>query len=216
MRSARVEPRSPVPEVDQRRARGERTRRQLIDGALDLFDKKGYDATTVGDIAAAADVTERSFFHHFASKDDVLFDGYADRLSEGTRRFRTAASDGSLWDALVAASEPVVAAVEDHPDLFLLRSRLYGSAPALRASMLRINEDWIEVLLHEVAGFLGVDPATHLGARLATSLVNSANRGALDVWAAAGGQIDLRTVAEDAWRTIRPTIDVIERESRRG
>ncbi|WFR66982.1 TetR/AcrR family transcriptional regulator [Curtobacterium flaccumfaciens] len=56
------------------------TRERLQATALQLFASQGYDETTVAEIAAAAEVTERTFFRHFADKREVLFAGQDDFL----------------------------------------------------------------------------------------------------------------------------------------
>jgi len=48
---------------------------RLQQAAFDLYTKRGYDQTTVAEIAACAGLTERTFFRHFADKREVLFDG---------------------------------------------------------------------------------------------------------------------------------------------
>src|SRR5689334_1631678 len=96
--------------MDQRRARGLRNRQALINSAIELFTTQGYDVTTIEQISAAAGVAPRTFFHHFATKDDILFAGYADRLEEAARRFRAARSN-SLWNALAEASTAVAEAI---------------------------------------------------------------------------------------------------------
>ena len=50
-----------------------RTREAIIEAAAELFERRGYDGTTIADIAAAADISTRTFFSYFGSKDDVLF-----------------------------------------------------------------------------------------------------------------------------------------------
>ncbi|MGF0118215.1 TetR/AcrR family transcriptional regulator [Promicromonospora sp. Marseille-Q5078] len=49
-----------------------RTRARILDAALDLFEARGYDQTTVAQVAEAAGVTEMTFFRHFPTKDAVL------------------------------------------------------------------------------------------------------------------------------------------------
>jgi AcrR family transcriptional regulator len=57
----------------RREANKRRTRERLEQAAFDLFLDRGYDQTSVTELAEAADVAERTFFRYFATKDDVVF-----------------------------------------------------------------------------------------------------------------------------------------------
>ncbi len=196
--------------MDQRRMRGQRNREALISAAVALFETQGYDATTVDQITAAAGVAPRTYFHHFGAKEDILFDGYAERLDEATRRFRASRSI-TLWGALSEASASVAEAIAAQPEIFVVRARMYASHPALRATRLRINDDWIDQMTREVARWLGSDAESDLRPRLAATVINGANRAAIDTWVAGDGRGELLAIMSQAVALLRPSINRIER-----
>src|SRR5688500_6452722 len=64
-----------------RELKKERTRQALITTALELFTERGYDETTIAHIAAGADVSTRTFFSYFASKEEILLADTEERLA---------------------------------------------------------------------------------------------------------------------------------------
>ena len=56
-------------------------RTRVIDAAVDLFARQGYDATSVAEVIAAAGVAKGGFYHHFASKEALLYEVYGDLIT---------------------------------------------------------------------------------------------------------------------------------------
>ncbi|WP_327143937.1 TetR family transcriptional regulator [Nocardia sp. NBC_01327] len=110
----------------------ESTARRLtvVDQALRLFAEKGYEATTVEEIAEAAGISRRTFFRQFRSKEDVVFADHESQLAQA-REFLDAAQ-GDPWDAVI---EAVVAVFERFTQWRELAARRYGvvrQVPTLR------------------------------------------------------------------------------------
>ncbi|WFR73194.1 TetR family transcriptional regulator [Prescottella defluvii] len=69
--------------ITRREERKQRTRERLVEAARTLFSERGFDQTTIDDIAAAAHVSRGTFFNYFENKDAVLaalHGGHMDKL----------------------------------------------------------------------------------------------------------------------------------------
>ncbi|WP_113702939.1 TetR/AcrR family transcriptional regulator [Nonomuraea lactucae] len=108
-------------------------RERLERAALALFVERGYDATTVAEIADRAGLTKSTFFRHFADKREVMFGG-PDALAElFSDAIRTAPPSTAIAGCLAAALESVAAAfTPDRHDLAGQRRTLIATSSELR------------------------------------------------------------------------------------
>lgn len=127
------------PGTGLRELKKERTRRTLLLTAYRLFEEKGYDATTVGEIAAAAEVSQGTFFNYFATKEDLVFAGRAHIADAGLAELNRRDPADSPVDAVVRAFEAMLTAERhsDPDDLEQHRARLLVTVPSLYATSLR-------------------------------------------------------------------------------
>lgn len=83
--------------------KSERSRRQILDAALDLFSHKGYGSTSVRDIAERAGVSTGNVYHHFPDKESVyqaLFEEYWSAIADPEFPFNKALATGVFPDNL--------------------------------------------------------------------------------------------------------------------
>jgi AcrR family transcriptional regulator len=117
-----------------------RTRQALIDAAADLFARNGYERTTVADIAAAADVSPRTFFGYFATKEDVLFPDAEARVGVALAAIADRRADERPIEILLRALREVGEAGDDMVGpMAALRLRLIGTVPAVRGRALQLQ-----------------------------------------------------------------------------
>jgi AcrR family transcriptional regulator len=169
-------------EQGRREQKREATRRRLAQAAQRLFAAQGFDRTTVDEIAAAAEVSRRTFFHYFESKEDVVLARHEDFEHALLDAIRTAPADEPV---LSVAERAVVAAVgQFDPEEARIIEQLQREEPALR---MRAQGKY-ERLERGIAGALaeraGVEPED-LRVRLDAMLIAGVLRVAGGGWTAA-------------------------------
>ncbi|MFJ9019826.1 TetR/AcrR family transcriptional regulator [Streptomyces sp. NPDC102259] len=106
-------------------------RERLARAALDLFGERGYEQTTVAEIARRAGLTERTYFRHYADKREVLFGGSAVLGQVFAKAVAEAPPSAAAID-VVAAGLEAVAAVFPERETSRQRQSVVGSHPELQ------------------------------------------------------------------------------------
>jgi AcrR family transcriptional regulator len=188
-----------------------RTRKAIIDAAVELFERNGYDGTTVADIAAAADIGTRTFFSYFASKEEVLFPEMDARVRTAVAAIAARRPDERPVDVLLRGLDEASAGSDMTGRLAALRLQLVRTVPAVRGRGLQLQYDG----LREIARALCAAYPDELDEVSAAALVGAfigAVSGALDVLLGdrPGSAEELRArmqqataAALDPWRATR-------------
>jgi AcrR family transcriptional regulator len=104
---------------------------RLLKAAIELFAERGYDATTVSEIAQRAGLTKRTFFRHFADKREVLFSG-AEQLAEvWLGGFAGAPADAEPLAVVTAGFGPLAEMFEERFEFARLRAQIIVANPEL-------------------------------------------------------------------------------------
>jgi AcrR family transcriptional regulator len=154
-----------------------KTRRTLMYEALRLFGERGYDHVTVDDIAAAANVSTRTFFRYFARKADVVFG------LQGAALDQVRASD----DVLTTTEEQIRyygRRVAADPELYATQARLALEQPQVRVRRLEVLLAFDDELAR---GFREETPSVGpVEARLAGYVATHLIPAAMESWVEAG------------------------------
>jgi len=126
-----------VPPSALRDRKRERTRRALLEAAADLFESRGYEATTVADIAATAEVGTRTFFNYFESKEELLFPEPDERVTAAVAAIASRRADERPVEVLLRALRAAGDNPGDHlgddlaARIAVLRAQVSRTVPAV-------------------------------------------------------------------------------------
>ncbi|MDL4821319.1 TetR family transcriptional regulator [Actinomadura opuntiae] len=170
----------------RRERKKQRTREALVDAAFTLFAEKGFDATTVEEIADAVDVSSRTFFRYFASKEDVALTFQ----EEQTRAVMTALAerppDEPIMTALRRTVVEIARACERgelgfDPERFECMFSMMSDSPTLMAGSLEHAQKKQQLLTQIIAERMGLDPATELRPHVIAAAATCGFQSAADV-----------------------------------
>lgn len=176
---------------------------RLQTAALELFDHQGFERTTVAEIVERAELTQRTFFNHFADKREVLF-RLSSRLQEEIVREIEAGDDTlSPLDAVVRALEVVADRMfEDQRAAVVRRHAVVAANPELLERELGKNAALTEAVAAALHARCG-DPDI---AFLTAGAAMLAQQAAFRRWSRPGETRTLRELLLEAIRSLRTTV----------
>ena len=179
-----------------RRGRPGHDQPAVLRAAIDLFNRKGYDATSIGDVAEELGVTKSAVYHHVASKDALLAEALDEALDELEAVVAgAAAADGSAYERLQDVVRRSVEVLVDHQPAVTLLLRVHGNSPTELAALERRRriDAQLAALVAQSAdeGALRADLDPELVSRLLFGMINS-----LVEWYRPSGPVDVGQLAD--------------------
>ena len=175
-------PDAPADAAPARRPRGRpgHDREAVLRRAIDLFNRQGYDATSVADLAADLGVTKSAIYHHFPGKEALLeaaLDEALDGLARAVEEAVAATRGESAYARLRATVESSVGILVAHLPAVTLLLRVRGNSPVEQSALARRRaiDDKLARLVRAAAaeGSLRADVEPVLVSRLVFGMVNS-------------------------------------------
>lgn len=200
------------------------TKERIAAEALRLFERQGFEGTTIDEIAEAAQVGRRTFFRYFPTKEAVVFPDWERRLGEfrsglgaqsgrpergGRRRQVVQEGQEGREEGLQAVRRALVGLAEDyaaHREDLLAQQRLTEGSAALLAAEAGQDRLWEAAIAEALGDRAGAGVAARRRARLAAGAVMGAIRACLKEWYQARGRINLRTLGEEAFALLEAGI----------
>lgn len=192
-----------TPQPGLRARKKSQTRERLTQAALTLFLEKGFEATTLDEIAAAADISRRSFFHYFASKEEVVF---AWKEAFGEKVVAALKERPHDEPAMLAAERALIASIGGYdPQEAVALARLVKATPALRAYD-QVKYEKLERMLAAALAERGGPGGDPLPARLAAMAAIGVLRLTSDIWLDQGGVEPPEDYAGRAFAQLREVV----------
>ena len=185
------------------------TRRSLRRAALGLVAERGFAHVTVEDIAEAADVSPRTFFNYFPSKEAALFGSDPELIPVLRERIIHTAPGESALEALrmimVSDAQAVadeLSALGGDPVAWLGRMKGAQSDPQLRASGVAQMAMVERAIAEGLAERLGTDPERDPYPGLLAATAAGVFRASISFWAGSGGTVPLEHLIDQAFRAL--------------
>lgn len=181
----------------------QRTRRvvraEIVEAAMELFLSRGFDETTVEEIAQSAGISRRSYFRYFASKDEALAEGLASIGAVITEALEARPDTENAWLALRRAFDPIIQQADTDPRAEAL-GRLMLQHPGLQRDK---DATWASAIAKTLAPRLPSDHRTTIQVDALVACAIACLHVAQEHWLRPGEHVSLGVLLDETMQAIR-------------
>lgn len=187
-----------------RERKKDQTRRQLLEAALELIRRQGFEETTINQIAAAVNISSRTVLRYFPTKEDVIVSWVEDGMAIFLNCLKERPLDEAAHLSLLASAREMLMSYQERAEFYLTIERVIASSSVVSARKYEMSA----ALGEKVSQVLSLRPEiSSLACELYTALAFSMLRVVIRAWVAMAGQrhlVDLfdETVAMIEFNTL--------------
>lgn len=174
------------------------TRSALVAAANQLFHEKGFEATTVDELCEVVEVSRRTFFRYFPSKEEVVFPHRAERLQRFLAFLEDAPEHESPFDTLRQVAKVFAVEYMENRAHAIAQQQLIQSSPSLQALESAIDREWEVAMARVFVQRSGSGAAAELRAWVLAGATVGVIRATMRHWFDANGEEDLAKLGLDA------------------
>ena len=194
---------APAPMISLRERKKARTRELLVEVAIELFLEQGFDATTVDQIAARAEISQRTYFRYFPTKEAVVFQDHARRIARFRELLAVHRGAGTPLETVWHALDELTADFVRDREQFLTEYRIVTASPLLIARDVELDLEYEAAIAETLAGASRARSAQQR-ARIHAGAIFGAVRAVMQEWYSHDCQIDLHALGREARRILEP------------
>ena len=182
-------------------------RKAIIQAAADLFEKQGFENTSVDEIAAEAEISRSTFYRYFPTKEQAAFPYHEEYVARFRKLLAENGDAGSplstVRRAFLAMAKLYMAARDEHRRY----QRIISASPTLIARSVTLDLEWQSLIAVAWSKHLEKAPDAHQQAGMAAGAIMGVVNFTMSLWHDGGCRQDLSTFSEPAFELLRNGLD---------
>ncbi len=187
-------------------------RKAIIEAAADLFEKQGFENTSVDEIAAEAEISRSTFYRYFPTKEHAAFPYHEEYLAHFRKLLAQNGDAGSPLSTVRRAFLAMAKLYMDARDEHRRYQRIISASPSLIARSVTLDLEWQSSIADAWGKHLGKAPDAHQQAGMAAGAIMGVVNFTMSLWHNGGCSQDLSVFSEPAFELLRNGLDAATKQ----